>query len=57
MPTLRSALADLAKLPDKVRAPAKDWIAKAKARQDALAAAQSFSAQRRARARQGVRAS
>ena len=42
---IASALTDLAKLPDNVRAPAKDWIAKAKARQDALAAAQSFSAQ------------
>ena len=33
-----------AKLPDKVRAPAKDWIARAKARQAARAAAQSFAA-------------
>ena len=42
---IASALTDLAKLPDNVRAPAKDWIVKAKAWQDALAAAQSFSAQ------------
>ena len=42
---IAGALADLAKLPDNVRSVAKDWIAKAKARQDALAAAQSFSAQ------------
>ena len=41
---IANALADLAKLPDKVRAPAKDWIARAKARQAALAAAQSFAA-------------
>jgi hypothetical protein len=41
---ITNALADLAKLPDNVRAPANDWIAKAKARQDALAAARSFSA-------------
>ncbi len=41
---IANALADLGKLPDKVREPAKDWIAKAKARQEALAAAQSFAA-------------
>ena len=40
-----SALADLGKLPDKVRDPAQEWIAKAKARQDALAALRQFSAQ------------
>jgi hypothetical protein len=41
---ISNALSDLGKLPDKVRAPAKDWIAKAKAREAALAAAQSFAA-------------
>jgi len=39
------ALADLARLPPPVRAPAQAWIAKAKARQDALAAAQRFAAE------------
>ncbi len=39
---IENALAELARLPDKVRAPAEDWIAKAKARQAALAAARSF---------------
>ena len=38
------ALADLAKLPQAARAPARDWIAKAKARQAALAAARDFAA-------------
>jgi hypothetical protein len=38
------ALADLAKLPDKVRAPAQAWIAEVKARQAALAAARGFAA-------------
>lgn len=42
---IAGALADLAKLPPAVRAPARDWIAKAKARQDALAAAQRFAAE------------
>lgn len=41
---IAGALADLGKLPDNVNAPARAWIAKAKARQDALAAAQSFAA-------------
>ncbi|HZD90737.1 MAG TPA: hypothetical protein VE224_11590, partial [Pseudolabrys sp.] len=41
---INGALADLARLPDNVRAPAKDWIAKVKARQAALAAAHRFSA-------------
>ena len=39
-----NALADLAKLPQAARAPARDWIAKAKARQAALAAARDFAA-------------
>ena len=38
------ALTDLAKLPDAARAPAQGWIAKAKARQQALTAAQQFAA-------------
>ena len=42
---IAAALADLAKLPDKARAPAQDWIAKAKARQDALAAVRQIAAQ------------
>ncbi len=42
---ITGALADLAKLPDKVRSIAQDWIAKAKARQDALSAARAFAAQ------------
>ncbi len=41
---IAAALAALAKLPQSVRAPAQDWIAKAKARQAALAAAGSFAA-------------
>ena len=41
---IANALADLAKLPEDVRAPANGWIAKAKARQEALAAARSFAA-------------
>jgi len=39
---IAAALTDLAKLPDKVRAPAEVWIAKAKARQAALAAATQY---------------
>jgi hypothetical protein len=39
-----SALGDLGKLTDAVRAPAQDWIAKAKARQAARAAARQFAA-------------
>lgn len=39
-----AALADLAKLPDKERAPAEGWIAKAKARQAAIAAAAQYAA-------------
>ena len=38
------ALADLDKLPPPARAPAQSWIAKAKARQQALAAARNFAA-------------
>ena len=38
------ALADLGKLPEAARAPAQGWIAKAKARQAALAAARQFAA-------------
>jgi hypothetical protein len=38
------ALADLGKLPEPARAPAQAWIAKAKARQQALAAARAFAA-------------
>jgi hypothetical protein len=41
---IAAALADLAKLPAAARAPAQDWIAKAKARQAARAAARRFSA-------------
>ncbi len=41
---ITGALADIAKLPDKVSAPARNWIVKVKARQDALAAARQFSA-------------
>lgn len=41
---IAGALDDLAKLPENVRALADEWIAKAKARQAALAAAQSFAA-------------
>jgi hypothetical protein len=40
-----AALADLAKLPDAVRAPAKDWIDKATTRQAALDAARRLAAQ------------
>jgi hypothetical protein len=36
------ALADLAKLPDATRGPAQGWIAKANARQSALAAARTL---------------
>jgi hypothetical protein len=39
-----AALADLGKLPDATRAPAQAWIAKAQARQAALAAARQFAA-------------
>ena len=39
---IAAALADLAKLPEKTRAPAQAWIEKAKARQAALAAAQAL---------------
>jgi hypothetical protein len=49
------ALGDLAKLPDKVRAPAQGWIAEVKARQAALAAVRRFAAQS-ARALDGVSA-
>ncbi|MEJ2624607.1 MAG: hypothetical protein P8Z80_08740 [Pseudolabrys sp.] len=41
---IANALSDLAKLPDDVRTPAKGWIAKAKARQAALAAARNVAA-------------
>jgi hypothetical protein len=41
---INGALADLGKLPAPVRAPAQAWIAKAKARQQALAAARAFAA-------------
>lgn len=41
---IAAALSDLAKLPDNVRAPAQGWIAKAEARQAALAAARSIAA-------------
>ena len=39
-----AALADLGKLSDAQRAPAQGWVAKAKAREAAVAAAQSFAA-------------
>ena len=39
---LKSALAELATLPPPVRAPAQDWIAKAQAREAALAASRAF---------------
>src|SRR5665213_530398 len=41
---INAALADLAKLPDKLRAPAQDWVAYAKSRQAALTAARQFAA-------------
>jgi len=41
---IAGALAELARLPPPVRAPAQAWIARVKARQDALAAAQRFAA-------------
>lgn len=41
---IAGALAELAKLPPPVRAPAQAWITRVKARQDALAAAQRFAA-------------
>jgi hypothetical protein len=41
---IAGALADLGKLPAAARAPAQDWIAKAKARQQALDAARAFAA-------------
>ena len=41
---IAAALADLAKLPDKVRAPAEGWIAKAKTREAAIAAARQYAA-------------
>ena len=41
---INAALADLAKLPEKSRAPAQGWIEKAKSRQTALAAARQFAA-------------
>ena len=44
MPTSPAALADLGKLADATRAPAQAWIAKAQARQAALAAARQFAA-------------
>jgi hypothetical protein len=42
---IANALADLGRLPPPVRAPAQAWIARAKARQDALTAAQRFAAE------------
>jgi len=42
---IAAALADLARLPPAVRAPAQAWITKARVRQDALAAAQRFAAE------------
>ncbi len=39
---LSSAVAELAKLPERMRAPARSWIEKVRARQAALAAVQSF---------------
>ena len=41
---IAAALADLAKLPEKMRAPAQGWIAKAQNRQAALAGARQFAA-------------
>ena len=41
---IAAALADLGKLPDATRAPAQAWIAKANARQSALAAARQYAA-------------
>jgi hypothetical protein len=41
---IASALTDIAKLPEAARAPAQAWIARAKARQDALAAARKLAA-------------
>lgn len=41
---IAAALADLGKLPDAIRAPAKAWIGTAKAREAALAAARQFAA-------------
>jgi len=41
---IAAAVADVAELPDKVRAPAEAWIAKAKARQAAVAAARQYAA-------------
>ena len=41
---IAAALADLGKLPDATRAPAQAWIAKANARQAALAAARQYAA-------------
>ncbi len=52
---IAGALADLAKLPAAARAPAQAWIAKAKARQQALAAARAFAADAARQARQTVR--
>ena len=52
---IAGALADLGKLPAAARAPAQAWIAKAKARQQALAAARAFGGRRRRQARQTVR--
>lgn len=42
---INGALADLAGLPEQTRAPARDWIAKAKAREAALAAARDLAAE------------
>lgn len=41
---IAAALDDLGKLPDKMRAPAQDWIAKARSRQTALTAARQLAA-------------
>ena len=49
---IAAALADLGKLPEATRAPAQAWIAKANARQAALAAARAISPPTR-RARSG----
>ena len=53
---MAAALADLGKLPEKVRAPAAGWIEKAKARQAAVAAADSIRRRHGARAAATMRA-
>ena len=53
---IAGALVDLGKLDAAVRAPAQDWIAKAQARQAALAAARQLAAEATARTRQAMRA-